>query len=607
MNYSLQLIALSFLMFFFGCTSPQEKQPSGTDFFQNPKYPDGDYLNTLPISNIDSCIKRIREEIPPQWQEWSYESLYFHLPDSTSYTTIFRYLDYVEQQFAHAHIFCQRIRGRLFTKMAQYDTAYTCLQDSYQYARIHKDTLRMTDAQFELAKWASERGDYPESIRYLLEVNKVYEQIPTNDGRYFEVLITLGNTYKTFQDLEMAQFWFQKAWAYATQYEWAKGFKIVSAARVADGYLLQNQLDSAQIFLDKSIYYQNLYKNYYCQDVHYWIQARIDLALNNCPKALINIDKAFLLIANKEDTSGIKRYEMSKGDAYNCLGQWDKAISYYKSSLNTTDSVTQQKVLEKISQVYQKQNNAQLALQYKLQSEELEKRLFDNKKSREIAILESKGEWIKREQDVKQQLEQKENTKRNLGIGLVLALIGLSVIGILLRKRHKRIKHLEKVRKNIERENRKKTEDFKQIQKDLHAQSSALETMAQVLELKNTLIRELEEKVTVSDETATSTVPNDMGLQLRKMKTLTTDDWKRFYDLFDKSFPDFQARLKSNFSSLSPAEIRLFILLKLKLDNAEIAQTLAISIDSVYKSRYRLRKKLGFTNESDWENFIVEF
>jgi DNA-binding CsgD family transcriptional regulator len=264
-------------------------------------------------------------------------------------------------------------------------------------------------------------------------------------------------------------------------------------------------------------------------------------------------------------------------------------------------------VLEKISQVYQKQNNAQLALQYKLQSEELEKRLFDNKKSREIAILESKGEWIKREQDVKQQLEQKENTKRNLGIGLVLALIGLSVIGILLRKRHRRIKHLEKVRKNIEQENKRKTEDLSQIQKDLHAQSSALETMAQVLELKNTLIRELEEKVTVSDETATSTVPNDMGLQLRKMKTLTTDDWKRFYDLFDKSFPDFQARLKSNFPSLSPAEIRLFILLKLKLDNAEIAQTLAISIDSVYKSRYRLRKKLGFTDESDWENFIVEF
>lgn len=48
----------------------------------------------------------------------------------------------------------------------------------------------------------------------------------------------------------------------------------------------------------------------------------------NCPKALINIDKALLLIANKEDTSRIKRYEMSKGDAYNCLGQWDFQINW---------------------------------------------------------------------------------------------------------------------------------------------------------------------------------------------------------------------------------------------------------------------------------------
>ena len=606
MNYYLHFLAWSCLIFFCGCTSPQEKQPNATEFFQNPKYPDGDYLNTLPISNIDSCIKRIRKEIPPQWQEWSYESLYFHLLDSTSYTTRFRYLDYVEQQFAHAHIFCQRIRGQLFTKMAQYDTAYTCLQDSYQYARIYKDTLRMTDAQFELAKWASNRGDYPESIRYLLEVNKVYEQIPSNDGRYFEVLIALGNTYNTFQDLEMAQFWFQKAWAYAVPHEWAKGFKIVSSAKLADGYLLQNQLDSAQIFLDKSFYYQNLYKNDYNHATNYWIQARIDLARNDCQKALINIDKALLLIANKEDTNRIKLYETSKADAYYCLGQWDKAISYYKSSLSTTDLVAQQQALEKLSQLYHNQNNHQLAMQYKLQSEDLEERLFDNKKSREIAILESKGEWIKREEAIKQQIDQKDDTKRNLGIGLVLALIGLSIVGILLNKRHKRIQDLEKVRKKIEQESRKKSVSLEQIQKDLHVQSSALETMSQLLELKNTLINELKGKA-IAPSYDTATMVLDEGLQLRNMKILTAEDWKRFYDLFEKSAPNFQARLKSQFPNLSPAEVRLFILLKLKLDNTEISETLAISIDSVYKSRYRLRKKLGFTDEKDWENFIVEF
>lgn len=606
MNHYLQLSALVWLVFFCGCTPPQEKQINGNDFFHNPKYPDSDYFKTLPMSNIDSCIKHIREEVPPQYQEWACESLYFQLPDSTSYKTIFRYLDLVEQNFPEGHIFCQHIRGRLFTKMAQYDTAYTCLQDGYQQARINKDTLRAADSQFELAKWASNRGDYPESIRYLLEVNKVYQQIPTQDGRYFEVLIALGNTYKTFQDLEMSQYWFQKAWVYAHRYEKQKGFKIVSATRIADVYLLKNQLDSAQIFLDTAFYFQNYYKNDYDQDINYWIQARIDLALNNCPKALINIDKAILLIANKEDTSRIKRYETSKADAYNCLGQWDKAISYYKSSLNTTDSVTQQNVLDKLSQLYQKQNKPELAMQHKLQSEELEKRLFDKKKSKEIAILESKDEWIKREQAVKQQIKEKENTKNSLGISLVLALIGLTVIGILLNTRHKRIKHLEKVRKNIEQENKRKTNDLEQIQKDMHVQSSALEKMAQLLELKNILINELEEKATASDN-ATMTSPNDMGLQLRKMNLLTADDWKRFYDLFEQSFPNFQARLKSNFPSLSPAEIRLFILLKLKLDNTEIAETLAISIDSVYKSRYRLRKKLGFTNEIDWESFIFEF
>lgn len=606
MNHYLQFLAWSCLILFCGCTAPQEKQISAKDFFQNPKYPDNDYFHSLPMSNLDSCIERIRTEVPALWQGWTCESLYFQLPDSISYATSFWYLDRVEREFPETHIFCQLMRGRLLTNRAQYDTAYTCFQDCYQQALINRDTVRIADTQFELAKWASNRGDYPESIRYLLEVNNIYQQIPTNDGRYFEVLIALGNTYNAFQDLEMAQVWFHKAWAYAYQYEWAKGFKIAAAAKLADGYLLQNQLDSAQIFLDKAFYYHNLYKNDYNQDASYWIQARIDLARNDCPKALINIDKALQLNKNKEDTNRIKRYETSKGDAYNCLGQWDKAVYYYNSSLNTTDSVAQQKVLEKISQLYQKQNKPELAMPYKLQSEELEERLFDKKKSREIAILESKDEWIKREQAVKQQLEQKENTKRNLGIGLVLALIGLTIIGISLNKRHKRIKHLEKVRKNIERDNKRKTEDLTQIQKDLHVQSATVETMTQLLELKNTLINELEEKAVAADGLVMIS-PNDVGLQLRKMNLLTADDWKRFYDLFEQSFPNFQARLKSHFPSLSPAEIRLFILLKLKLDNTEIAETLGISIDSVYKSRYRLRKKLGFTNEKDWENFIVAF
>ena len=598
MNQYLQFLAWSCLIFFCGCTSPQEKQISASDFFQNPKYPDSDYFKTLPLSNIDSCMKHVREEVPPQWQPLACESLFFRLPDSTSYATLLKHLDIYKHNFPKTHVFTQLIRGGIFVKKAQYDTAYTCLQDGYQQARIEGDTLRMADIQIELAGWASNRGDYPESIRYLLEAYSIYQHLTNHDGSYFEVMVSLGNTYKSFQDLEMSRYWFEKARKYAYQYDWAKGYRIFTSTKIAENYLLQNKLDSAQILLDTAFYLQNLYKDNYNQDSRYWIQARIDLAHSNCPKALINIEKALQLNTKKKDTALVKRYEASKGDVYNCLGQWENAVYYYKSSLNSPDSVAQQEVLEKLSQLYLKQNKPQLAMQYKLQSDKLNERLFDKKKSKEIAILESKSEWIIREQAVKQQLEQKENTKRNLGIGLLLALIGLAVIGILLNTRHKHIKHLEEVRKNIEQENRKKTDDFEQIQKDLHVQSSALETMTQVLELKNTLINELTEKATASDDT---------GINLRKMKILTADDWKQFYDLFEQSFPNFQSRLKSQFPSLSPADIRLFILLKLKLDNAEIAETLAISIDSVYKSRYRLRKKLGFTNEKDWESFIFEF
>jgi DNA-binding CsgD family transcriptional regulator len=88
---------------------------------------------------------------------------------------------------------------------------------------------------------------------------------------------------------------------------------------------------------------------------------------------------------------------------------------------------------------------------------------------------------------------------------------------------------------------------------------------------------------------------------------LTADDWVSFKSNFEKTYPTYIVRLRSTFPSLSEAEERLFLLLKLSLTKNEIATILGISPDTVKKTRSRLRKRLNMETKASLEKFIVNF
>ena len=99
----------------------------------------------------------------------------------------------------------------------------------------------------------------------------------------------------------------------------------------------------------------------------------------------------------------------------------------------------------------------------------------------------------------------------------------------------------------------------------------------------------------VSDGGATTVaVQNFSGLTL-----LTEKDWQKFCQLFETVHPQFFTSLQSRYPGLSPAEVRLLALCKLVLSSKEMATMLGISLESLRKSRYRLRKKYPSLLEDD--------
>ena len=80
-----------------------------------------------------------------------------------------------------------------------------------------------------------------------------------------------------------------------------------------------------------------------------------------------------------------------------------------------------------------------------------------------------------------------------------------------------------------------------------------------------------------------------------------------FKAYFEKAYPGYMRRLRSAFPTLSDAEERLFLFIKLNLNRKEVAAMLGISADSVKKTRYRLRKRLLLTEEGDLDGYVRGF
>ncbi|HEY8937180.1 MAG TPA: hypothetical protein VIM65_18265 [Cyclobacteriaceae bacterium] len=85
---------------------------------------------------------------------------------------------------------------------------------------------------------------------------------------------------------------------------------------------------------------------------------------------------------------------------------------------------------------------------------------------------------------------------------------------------------------------------------------------------------------------------------------LTEDDWERFKKIFQEVYPNFFAKLRYRFPAITASELRLSALIKMNLSLKEAGTMLAISADSVKKSRYRLKKRLDLKEEESLEEFI---
>lgn len=84
-------------------------------------------------------------------------------------------------------------------------------------------------------------------------------------------------------------------------------------------------------------------------------------------------------------------------------------------------------------------------------------------------------------------------------------------------------------------------------------------------------------------------------------------DWEQFAQHFDHVHSDFLSHIKLTYPHLSPHELKLCAYLRMNLSSKEIAQLESISVRGVEIGRYRLRKKLKISTETNLFDFLMSF
>lgn len=148
------------------------------------------------------------------------------------------------------------------------------------------------------------------------------------------------------------------------------------------------------------------------------------------------------------------------------------------------------------------------------------------------------------------------------------------------------------------------------LQTEIEHKSSQLASNTMAIMRKNNLLSSIKEELEKQKKELGDKLPNRYFNQINKLIESGIEDeheWEVFEQLYDQTHGDFFKRLKEAYPNLTPSDLRLCAYLRMNLASKEIAPLLNISVRGVEERRYRLRKRLNLTTNTNLNELIMTF
>jgi len=497
-------------------------------------------------------------------------------------------------------------KGLICTDNMQYDSATIYFDEAIASFTLISKSQLLLKALIASADNAGELGDFEKAIIERYQAIKILNFRPAGKVEKYSQIGELGDDYLNIGKNTVAIELIDSALTYFYQIkDSAKMADMISAKSYA--LLLTGNFNksieyakhslSIRISLNDSLAIAEAYNNL----------AVAEMSLKQWSEALKHLEFAEQLYLKFNYKKEQPKILINIGHCLYKLGDSENALKTLHEALSISDERKQlnevKVALQTISYIYSKNRDYQNAYVYYVKFNSAKDSVFNKEKDMAIRDIITKSRMAQNEQKLLLISKEKEfaEKRNNLFTGLLIVsiLLGFSII-VVLKTRFNKNKQLYSARQQMQ------ALEIEKLQHESDMNRLALDNFTRNLISKSKLVDELEDKINqYESENSKNALLGDIN-QLKSMRILTDEDWKSFKDYFEKCFPGFIQNVQQKHQTLSPAELRLMLLIRLNLDSRDTASMLGISPDSVKKARYRLKKKLDLNETADLDRFVCE-
>ncbi|MTB50196.1 tetratricopeptide repeat protein [Lewinella sp. W8] len=454
-----------------------------------------------------------------------------------------------------------KLTASIHREQGRFADALSAALVSRELAGLGQDSSRMADADQEIAFAYYELNDYDTAVEYFLASLEYFRR--TNDNYYAAVtLINLASAYQLKGQPEAGLAYGEEALQMVLD---GKFVDLESDVRRTTGNIYRETGDlsaanrelSLAEALSRELGHNRVLSELLAYRSDVLLQQGKITAAERLARESVQLSTEqgqieFLIFAH----GVLARAAARRGD-------YAAAYGHQQIVQENRDSIYQAEIAEKIAELTS------------LYEKEKQDRIIQEQES-QLELLETRS-----------QVDRLQKTA--LGAGVAALLILLAALWNNFRQRS--------ARQQLEKERLAQRITNQQRQLSTHALQ-----MAQKSQLLDQLREELHQ---IQGERPGDQHKLDRVLRGLSSESRIDQDWEHFRSYFQGVHGDFERRLRAaTEQNLSPREFRLASLIKMQLNNQEIGSILGVTQDSLYKAKYRLRKKLPAASEGELDEYL---
>ncbi|WP_353778053.1 tetratricopeptide repeat protein [Winogradskyella sp. 3972H.M.0a.05] len=462
----------------------------------------------------------------------------------------------------------------------------------------------------ELGYYYRKDTDYVPSLKAIQESLKIKEAI----GETY----TLPTTYRIYgrlhhhnKDSIKAFQFYEKALASSKTYKNDK--ETVRVLNSFSGYYLtHNQLEKSAAYNHEVLAYSDSINYDYGRSLAIFRLSNYERQKKNYKASIALTNQNIEICQRNNDRISLERCYKNLGYAYRKLGQPEKAVENYKKSLDLVIDIGLEGSIANrclsLSNAYTDLGNHERAFAYYRGYKRQQIKDMNVKSIKEFAELEAKYTYERRKTIDSIQLveQQKINEERLLQqastrfwkiTAIIVGIFGLIIAGIIfVSRRRKEQIQLGKLKNEM----LQKEIDYKQ--KDISDFALNISRNRKWREELLNYIKKIKKSNSLKGDSNFKAL--EKAVLEREIVDSNMIDIQNKVDILNTAFYE---KLREQFPTLTKTEAKLCSFIRLNIDNNEIALLQNVALESVYRSRSRLRKKLNLSPKDDLNSFLNQF